>query len=170
MNGQQVCGSHGGRTGQAKAAAARRVTAAKTVAVFERYSPNGHQVPADVPHALAAIIAEIRAFASFMGDRLAEFTAAEWHYSHPDRDKIRAEIVLYERALDRAGRILVDVGRLGIEAKIAGQLERLERSRAERIVEGFEIALDTLQLDEEQREKVPGVLSALLLYLADDEW
>lgn len=78
-------------------------------------------------------------------------------------------VVLYERALDRAGRFLLDLAKLGIEAAIADQADRLERRRAQRIVDGFSAALDTLDLDERQRDEVvPGVLTALMFHLAGE--
>jgi hypothetical protein len=166
MTGQEVCGRCGGKSPQAKRAAARRVTEAKALEVVARYAPNGGQA-VDVPAALAAIISEIRGFAAFMGERLAAFTADEWHYSHPDRDKILAEVRVYERAIDRAGRILVEVGRLGVEAAIAGVAERLERGRAERIVAAFEAAVAAMP-DDLRREAL-GRFAFELMHLEDGD-
>jgi hypothetical protein len=168
-HGSNVCTSHGAAAPQVRARAAERVAEAQAIELLGRYSPNGDRAPVDVPGSLAAIISEIRAFAVFMGDRLAEFTAAEWHYSHPDRYKILAEVRVYERAVERAGKILIEVGRLGVEAAVAGQAERLERARAERIVEGVQAGLDYMGLTLEQRKRAQRGLAVTLLFLAG-EW
>ncbi len=144
-----------------KRAVAERVATAKAAELVGRYVPGSVGAPVDVPAALAAIIVELRSFASFMGERLAEFTADEWRYDHPDRPAILAEVRLYQKALDQAGRILVDVGRLGIEAAIVSQASKLERARAEQVVRAFDLAV--AGLPEEQRRTVTNYFAAALM-------
>ena len=160
ITGGELCKWHGAPKA-VRRAAAERVATAKAVQLAARYVPGSAGTPVDVPAQLAAIIAELRSFASFMGERLAEFTAEEWRYDHPDRPAILQEIRLYQRALDQAGRILVDVGRLGIEAAIVGQASKLERARAEQVVRAFDLA--TAGLPDEQRRAVTGYFVGALL-------
>lgn len=116
--GGTVCGAHGGAAPQVRAAAARRVAEARALAVYERYAPNG-QHPVDVWAELAALVAEVRRFTDFTGSRVAALTAGDWR---PDEPRAAAEVALYERALDRAGRLLT--------AAAALHLDDVERERA----------------------------------------
>jgi hypothetical protein len=161
ISGGDLCAWHGGRRKAVKRAAVERVVTAQAVELAGRYVPGSVGASVDVPAALAAIIVELRSFAGFMGERLAEFTADEWRYDHPDRPAILAEVKLYQRALDQAGRILVDVGRLGIEAAITSQAAHLERGRAESVVRAFDAA--TAGLPAEQRHQLAVVFAAILL-------
>jgi hypothetical protein len=161
ITGGDLCSWHGGRRKAVKRAAAERVAEAKAADLVARYVPGSVGTPVDVPASLAAIITELRGFASFLGERLAELTGAEWHYSHPDRAAIRAEIGLYQRALDQAGRVLVDVGRLGLEAAIVQQAAFLERARAESVIRAFDAA--TAGLPDELRRQVGIVFATTLL-------
>jgi hypothetical protein len=161
ITGGTVCARHGGQYKAVKRAAAERVATGKAIELAARYVPGSAGTPVDVPAALAAVIGEIRSFAQFMGQRLAEFTEAEWHYTHPDRAAILAEVRVYQKALDQAGRILIDVGRLGIEAAIAKQASQLERARAESIIAAFDAA--TAGLPDEQRHQLKIVFAGGLL-------
>ncbi len=161
ITGGTVCSWHGGQTMAVKNKAAERVATAQAAELAARYVPGSVGAPVDVPAQLAGVITELRSFSRFMGERLAEFTAEEWHYSHPDRPAILAEIKVYQHALDQAGRILIDVGRLGIEAAIAKQASRLERARAESVVAAFDTA--TAGLPDELRRQLAVVFAAVLL-------
>src|SRR6266536_3657599 len=136
MTGQQVCASHGGITRQAKAAAARRAAEAKAVEVYRAYSPNGDNTPVDVVGELVDLVREVRRFRDFLGSRVSELSADQWSYEHPARERIAAEIGLYERALDRSGRLLADVARLGLLEELTAAVTRrrvqLERARVRR--------------------------------------
>ncbi len=161
LKGSKVCIMHGASAGQVRRKAADRVATAEAIDVVGRYVPGSVGTPVDVPAALAAIIGELRAFSAFMGQRMAELTASEWRYDHPDRPAIRAEVALYTRALDQAARILVDIGRLGVEAAIAKQASQIERARAESITSAFHTA--AAGLPDEQRHQLAVVFAATLL-------
>jgi hypothetical protein len=60
------------------------------------------------------------------------------------------------------------VGRLGIEAAVTSQAERLEQSRAERIVAAFEAAIGVLGLTDAQRAHAGPAMAHFLLRLTDD--
>jgi hypothetical protein len=119
---------HGGAAGQVQAAAARRVAEAAALVMYEAYSPapNGDG-PVDVAAELLRLVAEVRRFADFTGGRVAALTAGEWR---PDEPRAAAEVALYERALDRAGRVLAEVGRLGLEERAYKLAERVTQAQA----------------------------------------
>jgi hypothetical protein len=160
-----TCHKHGSSARQVKAAAARRVTEAKALAVWQAYSPNGEARPVDVLAELAHLVAVVTGFARFAEARLAALGEDDWQPDNPAREAVMAEVRMFERAQEAAGRILVDVAKLGIEAAVVSQAERLERSRAERIVEAFEVALGVLDLPAGQRARAGAAMAAMLLHL-----
>lgn len=54
-------------------------------------------------------------------------------------EQLRAEVAVLERAMDRAGKLLVDIAKLNIDDRLA----RIEETKARVIVEAVEIALAT---------------------------
>jgi hypothetical protein len=115
LRGSVVCWKHGAGAPQVRAAAERREAESAVLAAYERHSTNGDR-PADVSAALLALVAEVRRWAEFTGARVEALTAADWR---PDDPRAAAELALYERSLDRAHRLLADVARLGLEARLA---------------------------------------------------
>ena len=77
-------------------------------------------------------------------------------------EQVRAEIVLYTQALDRAERILVDIHRLGLEDRMAARLER-DASDVEALIERL---LEGLGLDSRDRQTAAVVASVLRSYAA----
>jgi len=70
---------------------------------------------------LLAVAAEIRTWKEIMravvSDLLSRKVIRYGHHSYGEQ--VRAEVLLYERALERLAAILVQVGKLGIESKLA---------------------------------------------------
>jgi hypothetical protein len=130
VRGATVCATHGGSVGRVRAAAARRVAESAALAVYERHSPNG-DTPVDVGGALLELAAEVRRFTAWAGRRVETLTAADWR---PDEPRAAAELALYERALDRSGRLLADLSRLKLEARLV-RITELQVAALSRIVE-----------------------------------
>jgi hypothetical protein len=167
--GGTTCWVHGGAAGQVQRKAAVRVAEARAMATFEHDSPNGRDPePLDVLAELAVLVREVTAFKDFTADRLRALTADDWRAADAG---VAAEVALFERAADRAGRLLVDVSRLGIEdleRRASSNRALLEGARAERIVTGIEHTLTLLGLDEEQWNRARGALASMLLWLAGE--
>ena len=162
IRGGTVCGTHGGSVGRVKGAAQRREAESAALAAYSRYSPNGDGQGVDVVAALTELAAEVRRFADWTGARVEAMTSAAWT---PDDPRAAAEFGLYERALDRAGKLLADMGRLqlvhsAIVADVEARHEAAERARRKRSVEG-------------SGQRFTASLRALLTELGhdpDDEW
>jgi uncharacterized protein DUF6919 len=94
------------------------------MAVFEKLSPNGSTATVDLLAELARIVAEVRRFADFAGDRVAAMTADEWRHDHPAWLQVQVEVSLYERALDRTARVLTEVTKLDLEGRAQEEHQR----------------------------------------------
>jgi hypothetical protein len=113
VRGATVCATHGGSVGRVKAAAARRVAESAALAVWQRHNGDG-PAPVDVVAELARLAAEITAFKDWAGDQLAALSAGDWAAMDP---ATAARVALFERSLDRAGRLLTDLARLGLDSR-----------------------------------------------------
>ncbi len=160
VRGATVCVAHGGRAPQVKAAAARRVAEAEVTAAAERYARTAG--PVDDPlSALLAVAGEITGFKDYLAARVAELRAESWRYAGATAEQLRAEVGLYERALDRTARVLVDINRLGLEERRTA----LAESQGALIAGAMLRVLDALNLTAEQQaaavEVMPRELRAL---------
>ncbi len=130
------------------------------VAAAERYAPRA--VPVQDPlTALLTLAGEITTFKDFLGARIAEMRAEAWRYSGATAEQLRAEVGLYERALDRTARVLVEINRLGLEERMV----KVTEEQGRQIAEVIRRILDGLDLTPEQRriasEVVPRELRAV---------
>ena len=122
--GTTVCGgrgSHGGNAGQVVAKAAERVAEATALAVYERYSVNGDG-PVDILGQLGHLAGEVTKFLDFATGRIAALSADQW--AAGDQPAVHAAVGLFERACDRAGRLLTDLARIGVAAIEADTLNQ----------------------------------------------
>jgi len=82
-------------------------------------------------------------------------------YEHHAGEQLRAEVALYERALDRCMKVLGEITRLGISERRA----RIQEAQAVLIVQAFQRVLDRLELSPQQKivatQVVPQELRAL---------
>ncbi|MGW2692339.1 hypothetical protein ACWC3Y_10810 [Streptomyces sp. NPDC001296] len=137
MRGQDVCRFHGGATKKAKAAAVRRVAEAEVADATRRALAVLDVAPVDNPlTALAEVAGQILAWKDRLSFRV---NALEQIRYEDDKgaEQLRAEIALYERALDRSVTVLATIGRLNIDERLAAISEK----QADVVIAAIEAAL-----------------------------
>jgi hypothetical protein len=157
VTGAAVCAAHGGRIPRVKAAAARRVAEAAARAALAPYAADCEPV-SDPLSALLKVAGEILQFKSFVAGRVAELDAADWRFSTAVAEQVRGEIQLYERALDRAARVLGEISRLRLEERLV----RLSERQGSLIAVAFEQLLDGLGLPAEEHQRALRLLPPIL--------
>lgn len=95
------------------------------------------------------LAAEVVGFKNFIAARVTELRTDEWRYGALGGEQLRAEVAVYERAMDRAGRLLVDINRLGLEERQVRIAEQQGALLAKVIMD----ILDDLDLTREQRDR-----------------
>ena len=134
INGGTVCAAHGGRAPQVKARAARNVAEQKAQALLEGISdfePITDPI-AKLQHLAGRASRWLEVLEGVVADlhRIRYTTQAE---------QIDGRVVVFERAMDRTGKLLVDLARLNLdersvrlqEAQVALVAEALGRALAE---------------------------------------
>jgi hypothetical protein len=136
LKGQHVCGKHGGKTPAALKAAARRIAEVKLNEQANRLLVQVGAEPVDNPlTALAQLVGEVLAFKNALGAKVNELD--EIRYQLGAGEQLRAEVALYERAIDRAGTLLANIARLNIDERLAAITEK----QAEAVLRAIDAAL-----------------------------
>lgn len=153
MHNQKVCGFHGGRAPQNKRAAAGRALEREISIALERL--DGRPV-ANPLEELAAVGGRARAWMNLMESRVQKLLAADdagdesgdgIRYRAGAGEQLRAEVALYERAMDRMGRFLTDYGRLNIDDRLA----RITEKQAELVEKALLATLGEMGMDVKQQ-------------------
>lgn len=163
VKGAKVCRMHGGAAPQVRAAAERRTAEAEVTAAADRYAQTAAPV-ADPLSALLALAGEIVGFKNYLAARVAEMRAEAWRYAGATAEQLRAEVALYERALDRTARVLVDINRLGLEERRTA----LAEEQGALVADAIWRALEAVGLTTEQRERADVAIVRELRALGGD--
>lgn len=110
IKGADVCGSHGGRAPQVRKAAARRVAEEKVQKAAAPWLRDAPPVN-DAAQALRELAGEVIGWKSWLSGELSNL--GEW--APGEEPPPLAD--LYGKALDRAGRILADLHRTGVDER-----------------------------------------------------
>ncbi|WP_050795829.1 hypothetical protein [Parafrankia sp. EUN1f] len=87
--------------------------------------------PVDNPlTALAELAGEIVAVKDIFRERVAALDSESWRYNGQGAEQLRAEITLYERALDRSVSVLANIAKLRIDERLA----RITEDQAQAVV------------------------------------
>lgn len=111
MNGATVCRAHGGAAPQTRAAASRRLAEDKATRSLAR---QGVRPLGDPLAAFSDIAAEAVAVKEWAAGHVAELQDQLTIRDAKGTEQLREVVALYERAMDRAGRLLAEYVRLGI--------------------------------------------------------
>ncbi|HEY9521904.1 MAG TPA: hypothetical protein VIR33_01590 [Thermopolyspora sp.] len=142
INGGTVCHAHGGRTRQVKAKAAARAAEAKVRAQLARLDV----APVDDPLSeLAKITGQVVAWKDTIAEWVNEL--ASIRYSTENGEQLRAEVALFERAMDRCEKFLGTMARLNIDERLA----RISERQAEIIIKAVTATLADRGLSTEEQ-------------------
>lgn len=136
MRGQTLCLAHGGKAKQNLRAAERRLAEAKLEVKVSQVLAKLDVAPIDNPLTeLSQLAGQVVAFKNALAERVN--TLSEIRYQGGAGEQIRAEITLYERALDRVNTVLGTIARLNIDERLAAISER----QAEVVIAAIDVAL-----------------------------
>lgn len=137
MRGQDVCRFHGGASPQAKAAAERRIAETELTEQTQRVLAALDVEPVDNPlTALSELAGQVVAFKDALADRVNTLERIRFT-DDKGAEQLRAEVALYERAMDRCINVLSTIGRLKIDERLAAISER----QADVVISAIEAAL-----------------------------
>jgi hypothetical protein len=134
-----ACKNHGGNTGtgQRQGAALRVINGQADTRAAEIIALHGGDIinasPVEDPYReLMQLAGEMREWKNLLQGIVARLQIAQFRYSGKIGEQIRAEIVLYERAMERLGSMLVSIAKLNLDARLVGirqqSLDMLDRA------------------------------------------
>lgn len=153
--GGTVCKTHGGSTKHIKAAAKRRLAVAKADAKLRELE---YEPVEDPVSELADIAGQAKALMEWAGARVADLQNALTYTDAHDVDQLKAEVGVYERAMDRTAKLVEACARLGLDERRVA----LEEGQAELAVAALRLAVQRAGLAEPQRQAVIDAWSVAL--------
>ena len=97
---------------------------------------------------LSLLVSEVILYKDFCADQVARLHG-DYRYEGRSGEQLRAEVALYERSLDRGGKLLIEWSRLDIDER----LTKIEEAKAAMLLEVIRRVLLSAELSDEQRAK-----------------
>lgn len=159
IKGATVCASHGGSAPQVKAKAALRVAEEEVRKSLAELDVE----PVGDPFAeLSKLAGQAVSWKDQLAAKVNELTEIRYEASGAGTEQLRAEIALFERAMDRCAHILVAIGKLGIDERMV----RITERQIETLGQAINGALDDAGVNGEQAVAVRTALAARLQAVA----
>lgn len=142
IRGGTVCASHGGSAPAVRAAAERRLTDQRARSLAQELAAQQQPMHiGDVYTELLDLATVVVAWRKLLQERL------DGHEDTGEPVTDRSDVILFERALDRSQRVLVDIARLDLDTRMA----RINEHIAGQVVGLIRRTLARLDLTDDQR-------------------
>ena len=155
VRGAKVCNAHGGGAVQVRAAAARRLAAQKVQAdVANAIAFESREGVRDPLAVLAQLADEALAMKEALAGRVNSLRSIRYSAHGSGTEQLRAEVALYERAMDRAARFLDLLAKSGFEERRT----KLAEDQGRAVAEVMRAIFARLALTPEQQALLPTVV------------
>lgn len=154
IRGAEVCRVHGGMAPQVRAAAARRLAEDR---LRRRLDQAEIREVADPIGEFQRMVAEALALKDMLASHVASLDALRFTDARGS-EQLRAEVALYERAMDRSARFLETWVKLGMEERLV----RVTEVQAAAMGAALDRALTAAGIDGERRREVVAALASEL--------
>lgn len=158
MKNQSLCGIHGGKAPHMLAAAERRGAEAELEVKVSKVLAKLDVAPVDNPLvALSQLAGQVVAWQDALAERVNSLTEIRYEDAK-GAEQLRAEVSLYERAMDRCNTVLGNIGRLNIDERLA----RVTEKQAETIIKAIDAGLLAAGITGEQAIQVKTTVAKRL--------